>query len=113
VAWRETALRLTWLAPLGWLVAAVLFGIWLVAPALRPDPWTFAWGTALCAVAVALGHIAPLRRLHASREGERPGAPSPLPPPARIAGAGTRSRPGSALRPYRGRSHSGGRPRFE
>ena len=56
-----------WLAPLGWLAATVCLGLWVVAPAVRLDPRTFAWGTALCTVLAALGHLAIFRRVHSSR----------------------------------------------
>jgi hypothetical protein len=56
-----------WLAPVGWLAAIVCLGLWLVAPVVRLDPRTFAWGTALCTVFAALGHLARFRRVQSSR----------------------------------------------
>src|SRR6185436_14580444 len=40
-----------WAAPVGWLGAAVLLGLWI-------DPRIFAWGTAACVLLAFVGHLA-------------------------------------------------------
>jgi hypothetical protein len=101
-----------WLAPLGWLVAAVLLVLWVFVPATRPGARPTAWAVGLCVVAVALGSAARLRHGHPSTRfrpelrREPGGAP---------AGADHPGRPPQAHPPrrYRGLSHSGERPRFD
>lgn len=86
---RDRDVRLaSWMAPLGWLAAAACLALWVVAPTVLLDPRAFAWGTALCVVFAALGHLAILHRVH---------APTRRRPPAR----------------HQGRGHSGERPRFD
>jgi hypothetical protein len=104
----------SWLAPLGWLAAAVCLGLWVVAPTVLLDPRTFAWGTGLCVVFAALGHLAILHRLHASRSSEAPQGAEPRRGPAARDGEAKRpARRGPPFVRSRGRSHAGARPRFD
>jgi hypothetical protein len=105
---------LSWMVPLGWLVAAVCLGLWVVAPTVLLDPRTFAWGTGLCVVFAALGHLAILHRVHARRSSAPPEGPEPQRGPATR--DGDPRRPAPLRRPparHQGRGHSGARPRFD
>ncbi len=101
---------LSWLAPGSWLVVAVLLGVYVGTPALKLEAPTLAWVVTLGIVVFALTHLAHPRHgsLPASRARHEPrglrrgpskgGGPRHAPPPPCW---------------YKGRSHSGERPRFD
>lgn len=98
----------SWLCVGGWLLVAVLLAIDVRTPALRLEAPTLAWLVSLAVVVFALSH--PLARRHG-----RLGAREPRAPRAHSRGlpatrAGAR---GHAPSWYKGRSHSGERPRFD
>lgn len=64
--WNRSLWLATWLAPLGWLAAGMLFALWLLAPRASIDPRAFAWGTGLFAAFAALSHLAIVHHLHSS-----------------------------------------------
>jgi hypothetical protein len=106
----------SWLIVVSWLVAAVLLGVVVGTPALRLEAPTLAWIVTVGIVAFALTrltHLAVLRRVGS------PGLPSRAEPCEPRRGlrkdVGRRGhvlvRHASSL--YKGRSHSGERPRFD
>jgi len=104
----------SWLIVVSWLVAAVLLGVVVGTPALRLEAPTPAWIVTVGIVAFALTHLAVLRRGSSSR---LPSRPEPREPRRGLAkGVGGRKahalvRHAPSL--YKGRSHSGERPRFD
>jgi len=104
-----------WLAPLGWLAAAVFLGLWVAAPLARLDPRAFAWGTGLCAAFAALSHLAFAHHPHASGHVRPVHGREPRQAPWHGGDYGRWRRPMTrhASSQYKGRSHSGERPRFD
>lgn len=102
-----------WIAPLGWLAAAVLLALWVLFPATRPGARLTAWTVSLCLVAIALGHATRLGHGHPPTRFK--------PEPRQQPGGALATGPGHAgpsaqphpPRRYRGLSHSGERPRFD
>jgi hypothetical protein len=99
----------SWLAALSWLLVAVLLAIYIRTPAPRLEAPTLAWLVTLAVVAFLLGH--PPARRHGGGLAARA---------RRVSGARWLGFPrsptgarGQAPRWYKGRSHSGERPRFD
>jgi hypothetical protein len=104
----------SWLAPLGWLSAAVFFALWVVAPAIRMDPRTFAWATGTCAALAALSHLSILHHGRSSGRFTSEQAQELRRALWTRKGYGRwRALIGQAPTRYHGRSHSGERPRFD
>jgi hypothetical protein len=102
---------LSWLAPVSWLVVAVLLVLYVGTPAVRLEAPTLAWVVTLAIVVFALTHTAArgqgsLSRARGHHELRAPfgGAGAPR---------GARGRGPHASTWYKGRSHSGARPRFD
>lgn len=97
------------LSTASWLFVAVLFALYVGTPARRLEAPTLVWLVSLTIVAFALGHLPARRRGRqvGARELRAPGAHHrELPKTATGAS-------GHAPSWYRGRSHSGERPRFD
>jgi hypothetical protein len=88
---------------------AVLLAIYVRTPALRLEAPTLAWLVSLAVVAFALSH--PLARRRGIRLGARAHR-DPRGHPRGLPKAATGAR-GHAPSWYKGRSHSGERPRFD
>jgi uncharacterized membrane protein YfcA len=103
---------LSWLANGSWLIVAVLFGAYVGIPAQYLEAPTLAWAVTLAVIVLALTHLG-LRR-HGSRVGTPPRREprGPWRTASKRAG-GTREHVAHAPSWYKGRSHSGERPRFD
>ena len=111
--WDRGVWLASWLAPLGWLAAAVFLGLWILAPAVRMTPGTFAWATGICAVLAALSHLSILHHGHASGRFTAEQTQELREALRTQRGYGRwRALMRHAPR-YNGRSHSGARPRFD
>jgi hypothetical protein len=104
----------SWLNVVSWLVAVVLLGVFVRIPTLRLEAPTLAWGVSLAVVMFALTHLAVLRRGSSSYLSSRPEPHETRRGPRKEVG----HRQGHVLvrHPpslYKGRSHSGERPRFD
>lgn len=112
--WNRGVWLATWVAPLGWLAAAVLFGLWMLAPLVSLDAQAFAWGTGLCAAFAALSHLAIFHHVHSSGVFTPPQGQELLRGPRTPAGY---RRWRSLMRHppirYDGRSHPGDRSRLD
>ena len=103
---------LSWLAPVGWLVVVVLLGVYVGTPALHLEAPTLAWVVTLGVIVFALTHLVhprhgspPASRARQERRGSRRG-------PSKGGGEEPRHL-GHPPCWYKGRSHSGERPRFD
>ena len=92
-----------------WLLVAVLLAIYVRTPALQLEAPTLAWLVSLAIVAFALSH--PLVRRRGTRHGAR-ALRAPRAHPHGLPKSATGAR-GQAPSWYKGRSHSGERPRFD
>ncbi len=90
---------------------AVLLGVVVGTPTLRLEAPTLTWIITLGVIALALTHIALFRRRSSSHFLSRPEPQDPPREPRKEVAGG----PGHAHPPslYKGRSHSGERPRFD
>jgi hypothetical protein len=101
---------LSWLSPVSWLVVAVLLVLYVGTPALRLEAPTVAWLVTLVIVVFALTHTA--ARGHGTLSGARGHYEHRAPLGGAGGRRGARGRGPHASAWYKGRSHSGERPRF-
>jgi hypothetical protein len=101
---------LGWLSPVSWLVVAVLLVLYVGTPAVRLEAPALAWVVTLAIVVFALTHTA--TRGHGSLSRARGHHEHRAPFGEAGARSGARGRGPHASAWYKGRSHSGERPRF-